>query len=76
MMFEEHTEHDGTTEAHEKRITRCKGCNARIIFLETSSGKRMPVDADTVDPSEEAFVPGKHKSHFATCSKAGDFRRR
>lgn len=40
---------DDTTEAHERRITRCRSCRARIIFLRTSTGKSIPVDADTVE---------------------------
>lgn len=73
MSFDE-----DTTEAHERRITRCKtqGCNARIIFLETSSGKRMPVDADTVEPDDELFDPSKHTSHFANCVGAESHRKR
>lgn len=66
-----------TTEAHERRITRCKtpGCNARIIFLETAAGKRIPVDADTVEPHHEQFEHSKHVSHFATCTDASAHRR-
>lgn len=74
-LFDEHEENDGTTEQHEKRITRCKSCRARIIFLKTSTGKTMPTDADTVEPSDQLFDANKHKSHFATCKKASDFRK-
>lgn len=65
-----------TTEAHERRITRCKAqdCRARIIFLKTLGGSKMPVDADTVEPADEYFEPGRHQSHFATCKKADTFR--
>jgi hypothetical protein len=65
-----------TTEAHERRITRCKSCRARIIFLETEAGGKMPCDADTVEPDDEQFVPKRHVSHFATCPDAGKYRRR
>lgn len=69
---------DDTTEAHERRITRCREltCNARIIFLPTASGSRMPVDADTVEPDDEEFDPTRHASHFAVCAGAGKFRKR
>lgn len=54
-MFED----DDTTEEHERRITRCKSCNAKIIFLDMPSGKKMPVDADTVEPEDWAFDADK-----------------
>lgn len=71
MSFEEET-----TEAHERRIVRCRSCQARIIFLKTSLGKLMPVDADTVDPGDEEFDRRKHESHFAKCSSADDHRKK
>ncbi len=68
---------DDTTEAHERRQIRCRafGCNKRIIFLPTESGKRMPVDADTVEPDDEQFDPERHESHFAKCPGAHNFRK-
>lgn len=71
MSFDE----DQTTEAHERRITRCRSCQARIIFLTTAAGKKMPVDADTVEPNDEEFDSERHESHFATCPNAGQHRR-
>lgn len=65
-----------TTEAHERRITRCRSCRARIVFLKTEAGKAMPVDADTVEPADQEFEYGRHESHFASCPGAQQFRRR
>ena len=62
-------------EQHERRITRCRGCGARIVFLTTDSGKKTPVDADTVEPEDEEFEWGRHESHFAKCPQSGQFRR-
>lgn len=72
MSFEE-----DTTEAHERRITRCSSriCRARIIWLKTADGKNMPTDADTVEPQDDEFEPKRHISHFATCLDANKFRR-
>lgn len=64
---------DETTEAHEKRIKRCRSCNAKIIFLPTPAGKSMPVDADTVEPADELYDADKHESHFRTCPDANKF---
>lgn len=64
-----------TTEAHERRITRCKTCRARIVWLQTATGKNMPVDADTVEPHDEIFEYGRHVSHFTTCPQAKQHRK-
>ena len=71
MGFDE----DDTTDAHDRRITPCKACRARIIWLKTASGKNMPVDADTVRPADEIYDAAKHISHFATCPAAEKFRK-
>lgn len=67
---------DETTEAHERRITRCKSCRERIIFLRTATGKQMPVDADTVEPDDDEFDHERHTSHFATCPHAIQHRKK
>lgn len=61
---------------HEMRQKRCKACRARIIFLKTATGKSMPVDADTVEATDEMFDHERHESHFAKCPAADRFRRR
>lgn len=65
-----------TTEEHERRITRCRTCNARIIFLPTAAGRNMPVDADTVEPEHQLFdVDLGHENHWATCPGADHHRK-
>lgn len=66
---------EDTTEAHERRIKRCKGCNAKIIWFKTDQGKNMPVDADTVEPDDDELDLDRHVSHFATCPKSNEFRK-
>lgn len=41
----------------------CRACGARIQFVETDKGRRMPVNTDGT-------------SHFATCSDPKRFRKR
>jgi hypothetical protein len=41
----------------------CRGCSARVYWIVTTGGRRMPVNPDGV-------------SHFATCPSAGDFRKK
>jgi hypothetical protein len=72
MSFEDIND---TNEAHEKRIVRCRSCRARIIFLHTVNGTKMPVDADTVDAEDEVYERGKHVSHFSTCDRPDAFRK-
>jgi hypothetical protein len=67
---------DDTTEAHERRIVRCRSCRARIVWLDTNNNRRMPVDADTVDPEDTEYEQGKHVCHFTTCPQADEWRRR
>lgn len=67
---------DDTTEAHERRITRCRSCRAQIIWFKTSAGKNMPVDADTVEPEDDELDLTRHVSHFSTCPQADQHRRK
>lgn len=69
---------------------RCNSCEVPIIWCETTTGRRMPMDA-TPDPKKGTFVilNGRartandedrallrplHTSHFATCPDAEDWR--
>jgi hypothetical protein len=69
----------------------CRGCSAPILWIRTASGKAMPVDAEPVRQAGKAvlwnpdgtqampdaeFVTVGHQSHFATCVKAHEFRRK
>jgi hypothetical protein len=62
-------------EAHEKRIVRCRSCRAQIIWFTTAAGKKMPVDADTVEPKDDELDLERHVSHFATCNDAEKWRK-
>lgn len=75
MSFEDAADDESQLERHERRIRRCRTCQAKIIFLETDAGRSMPVDADTVDIGDGIFDPSKHVSHFSTCSDPGKHRR-
>jgi hypothetical protein len=68
-------EDETTIENHERRIERCKGCHAKIIWFRTERLKMMPVDADTVEPDDTELDLSRHVSHFATCTKAKEFRK-
>jgi len=65
---------EAAQEAHDNRIRRCD-CGARIIWFTTKTGKKMPVDADTVEVGDEEYDPPRHHSHFAICPNAAKHRR-
>jgi hypothetical protein len=71
MSFEE-----TTTEEHERRITRCSSCRARIIWFKTAAGKNMPVDADSVNPEDQELELPRHIVHWSTCPNANQHRKR
>lgn len=75
MSFEPEEHDEATLEAHERRITRCRTCHAKIIWFKTQAGKNMPVDSDTVEPDDEELDVSRHTSHFATCKDAAQHRR-
>lgn len=58
------------------RTVKCRGCDEYIVFLPTSGGKQMPVDADSVTEGDTEFDSSVHVSHFSTCSQADRFRKR
>lgn len=66
---------DDTNEAHERRITRCRSCGARIVWFKTDAGKNMPVDADTVEAGDTELDLPRHVSHFSTCPDGNRWRK-
>lgn len=70
--------------------TKCSGCNADILLIETINHRRMPCDPmlckadgkrqllfpDGTTGRTHALYKYGHESHFATCPKAGNFRRK
>ncbi len=59
-------------------MSRCKGCDAEIDWVKNPrTGKAMPVDVRRLIVVTDAgdVVEGR-LSHFATCSAAGQFRRK
>lgn len=60
----------------------CRGCGRPVIWLKTNgtkpdgSPKLMPVNAESVRQGDESFDSKRHKSHFADCPNANDFRKK
>lgn len=59
-----------------RTICYCKGCNAPIIWMHTASKRLIPVDYEPRLGDIDQFDEKKMTSHFATCTNAGDFRKR
>jgi hypothetical protein len=59
----------------------CRGCEARIEWFETLTGRRMPMNAGAVprksetDPESRRVVAfyASEDSHFATCPERSQF---
>lgn len=65
------------------RPTSCRTCHAAIVWMTTTTGKNIPVDAGSVDEAGLSFDGGKpvfdpcaHVAHFVTCPDADQHRRR
>lgn len=56
--------------------SKCRSCGAPIVWFKTSAGKKIPVDAATVEPEDQQLQLPRHVSHFATCPDADKFRRK
>jgi hypothetical protein len=67
-----------------QRPGECRGCHARIVWVETLGGKRMPMNAGAVarktetDPETRRPVGfyAAADSHWSTCPDANQFGRR
>jgi len=59
-------------------VKTCDGCPARIYWITTPKGKRMPIDCHAGEgcqpPTDER--PGSGVPHFVTCPAANRFRKR
>lgn len=61
--------------SHKSVECREPSCRARVVFLQTRNGSKMPVDAETVLDDDVVFDPPRHVSHFKTCKKPNRFGR-
>lgn len=69
-------EHRAALAAAGNKVVQCATCGADMVFMQTAANKRMPVNAETVEPGDVLFEHGRHVSHFGTCPQAAAHRRR
>lgn len=63
-------------------VSTCRSCGAPVIWVLTSVGKRMPLDAEPVlrfvrsgRAGESAQLVKTYGSHFVTCPHADKWRK-
>ncbi len=57
-------------------MSRCKGCDAELVWIRSASGKPIPCDPkELAIVTEDGRVVTGRIAHFATCSKVNQFRR-
>lgn len=63
-------------------MAECRSCGARILFVETKNGKKMPIEYDKdIDELLQdklipvVFDPDTMQSHFSSCPGADNHRR-
>lgn len=61
--------------------SRCRACDAKILWARTAAGKLVPLDACPVaEGNMRREMPDgselRYLSHFATCPNADRFRRK
>lgn len=54
--------------------TQCTGCGADVVWLRTRNGSKQIVDLETYH-GEIIYDHLKHRSHWATCPRADEFRK-
>lgn len=56
-------------------MSKCKGCDTEIVWIQTENGKSMPCNAEkvTIVTADGKTVTG-HIPHWATCAVAEKFR--
>lgn len=55
---------------------KCERCKADIVWLKTTKGAWMPVDAASVEAGDTIYDPKKHVAHWGTCPHAKEFRKK
>ena len=61
-------------------MAKCRGCGAKVIWVESKNLKKMILDAEPVKMIQVKEGIGEvvdvYKSHWGTCPKAAQFKRK
>lgn len=63
-------------ESGPKSADACRSCQAPIVWLRTTAGKTMPVDAESTWPGDLEYDKERHTSHFSTCPQASKWSKK
>jgi hypothetical protein len=66
---------DAQLAAHEERTKLCRSCLKPVIWFTTMRGKKMPVDAETVEANDEELDLSRMVSHFVSCPDRDKWRK-
>lgn len=66
--------------AHMKpRSANCRSCAAAIVWMWTKNSKKIPVNPDSLAPTDDhmtEFDPKRHVTHYATCPQSKSWRKK
>lgn len=57
-------------------MSKCRSCDAEIMWVKTKTGKNMPINYDPELVNEKEFDADRMESHFSTCPDANQFKKR
>lgn len=56
-------------------MSKCKGCNANIIWIKTKAGKQMPCNVEKITiVTEQGETITGYMPHWATCPEYKKFK--
>jgi len=59
------------------KISKCRSCNADIIWMETVKGKSVPVDPENIRGFDKnGFFHEIRRTHFASCPDARNWSKK
>ena len=58
------------------KISKCRSCNADIVWMKTFRGKNVPVNPESIVNQDAALFDSRTMiAHFSTCPDADKFRK-
>ena len=57
-------------------VKHCRSCHTEIVWLRTSTGNLVPVNADTATEDDSLFDKTRHVAHFSTCPQSKQWSRK
>jgi hypothetical protein len=58
------------------KVETCRSCGAAVVWLLTTKGHWMIIDAATVSSADRVFDPPRHIAHWADCPQREHWRQK